>query len=568
MRSFQGSSHLDKQSVKTERITRTLRYFAAMPFLDRLELTAIADQSRGGAYDSVAELKHEGLVESIKHATDLMTSTRRFYLTEDGLDWLRYYDDLTLDDLFRRYPVSSHWQRVLLERLDAVGTIYRVASSVAYCASPIRLRWYRALPLDAGITLHDGRTIGVIRQGATSDRTSFAKRVWREEKTEIFVPSLLLFIAPDDMRFRQTRDLLTRLGRSAVVALEKEAVLSSADYKAWYRPRLSGPRNMDSLISTMERLGRLPMEPPLSRPSLPRNLDSDNTGFDVPDYLLPSVLKPAEKRVLDILSDWPWIMSIDFSGILGVSSARTAELTASLISANLVSRVKMNGGNWLAPTDWGLSVLARRDRTSVGMARKRWSVYPLDPEAPMTWQNISGKRSRQLARNMEHTEAVHWFIAYMAKQARALNYRIMQFDPPHRATRYFHHKGKLRSIHPDAFGSLQKEKSRFMFFLEWENRAVRPVTMATRLAPYLRYYSSWRPRDDHGVQPIVLIVFNDATVESRFLGVARDLMDQTRVDVPLWVSHSESVEREGPMGEVWRAPDTLDPTFIFRTKGS
>ncbi|MXX53497.1 MAG: hypothetical protein F4Z35_06090 [Dehalococcoidia bacterium] len=165
---------------------------------------------------------------------------------------------------------------------------------------------------------------------------------------------------------------------------------------------------------------------------------------------------------------------------------------------------------------------------------------------------------------MEHTEAVHWFNAYLAKQARALNYRIVQFDPPHRATRYFHHEGKLRSVHPDAFGILQKEQSRFMFFLEWENRAVRPVTMAARLAPYLRYYSSlWRPRDDHRGLPIVLIVFNDTTVESRFLGVARDLMDQTRVDVPLWVSNSESVEREGPMGEVWRSPDTLEPTAIF-----
>ena len=553
-----------RRSRDIDRITRTLRHFAAMPFLDRLELAAIAVQSRGGAYDAIAELNREGLVESIKHATDLMKSTRRFYLTQDGVDWLSYYDELTLDDLYRRYPVSSHWQRILLERLDAVGTIYRVASSVAYCASPIQLRWYRALPLDAGITLHDGRTIGVIRQGATSDRTSFAKRVWREERTEVFVPSLLLYIVPDDMRFQQTRDLLTRLSQPAVVALEKEAVLSSADYKAWHHPRLSGSRNMDSLISTLEGLGRLPVEPPLSRPSLSKSLDADDTGFGVPDHLLPSVLKPAEKRVLDVLADWPCITSKDLSGLLGVSSARTAELTASLISANLVTRVKMNGRNRLALTDWGLSVLARRDRTSVGIARKRWSLFPRDPKGPLTWQNISGKRSRQLARNMEHTEAVHWFNAYLAKQARALNYRIVQFDPPHRATRYFHHEGKLRSVHPDAFGILQKEQSRFMFFLEWENRAVRPVTMAARLAPYLRYYSSlWRPRDDHRGLPIVLIVFNDTTVESRFLGVARDLMDQTRVDVPLWVSNSESVEREGPMGEAWRSPDTLEPTAIF-----
>ena len=59
------------------------------------------------------------------------------------------------------------------------------------------------------------------------------------------------------------------------------------------------------------------------------------------------------------------------------------------------------------------------------------------------------------------------------------------------------------------------------------------------------------------------MVFNDATVESRFLGVARDLMDQTRVEVPLWVSNSEPVQREGPMGKVWRFPDTFEPISLF-----
>ena len=87
--------------------------------------------------------------------------------------------------------------------------------------------------------------------------------------------------------------------------------------------------------------------------------------------------------------------------------------------------------------------------------------------------------------------------------------------------------------------------------------------MAARLAPYLRHYSTWLPRDEHGAQLVVLIVFNDTAVESRSLSVARDLMNQARVDVPLWVSHSQAVERKGPMGEVCRGPDSLEPTAIF-----
>ena len=75
------------------------------------------------------------------------------------------------------------------------------------------------------------------------------------------------------------------------------------------------------------------------------------------------------------------------------------------------------------------------------------------------------------------------------------------------------------------------------FFLEWDCRAVRPATMATRLAPYLRYYSTRRPTDDHGVRPSVLIVFDDDIAATHFLRVAQDEMQRTRVQVPLWVSH-------------------------------
>ena len=37
------------------------------------------------------------------------------------------------------------------------------------------------------------------------------------------------------------------------------------------------------------------------------------------DHLLPVFLKPAEKRALDLVSDWPWITLTDLAGLLGVS---------------------------------------------------------------------------------------------------------------------------------------------------------------------------------------------------------------------------------------------------------
>ena len=207
-------------------------------------------------------------------------------------------------------------------------------------------------------------------------------------------------------------------------------------------------------------------------------------------------------------------------------------------------------GRRLALTDHGLATLARRDRTAVGRTRKRWSAAPADAG---DWRTVTGRRSRQLLRDVEHTAAVHGFIAGLSGQARALGWEIAQLDPPLRASRYFRHFGGMRSIHPDAFGLLQRGAAAWPFFLEWERRAVRPVTMRARLAPYLRYYSSHRPIDDHGARPTVLVVFDEEMAATHFLRVAIEEMAEARTVLPLLVSHRALLEREGPLGRAWLA---------------
>ena len=145
----------------------------------------------------------------------------------------------------------------------------------------------------------------------------------------------------------------------------------------------------------------------------------------------------------------------------------------------------------------------------MAVARKRWSVALEDAEGPFEWRNVTGRRGRQLLRNTEHTAAVHGFLAALAAQAPLLGWEVVQLDPPRRASRHFRHDGGMRAVNPDAFGVLAKGDTRWPFFLEWERRAVRPSTMSERLAPYLRYFSSHRPTDDHGTRPAVLVVFDD-----------------------------------------------------------
>ena len=125
---------------------------------------------------------------------------------------------------------------------------------------------------------------------------------------------------------------------------------------------------------------------------------------------------------------------------------------------------------------------------------------------------------------------------------------------PRRASRYFQYDERLHSVQPDAFGVLRRGDEVWPFFLEWERRAVRPVTMAARLAPYLRYYASRRPTDDHGTQPVVLVVFDDELAATHFLRVAQGEMGRARVEVPLRISHKRQLERAGPLGQGWLSP--------------
>ena len=83
---------------------------------------------------------------------------------------------------------------------------------------------------------------------------------------------------------------------------------------------------------------------------------------------------------------------------------------------------------------------------------------------------------------------------------------------------------------------------------------MRPSTMSERLAPYLRYFSSHRPVDDHGTRPSFLVVFDDEIAHSHFLRVAREEMRAEGVPVPLWVSHKEAIDALGPLGRAWRTP--------------
>ena len=267
---------------------RSLRFLASMPFLDRLELAAVSGTPDRTTHDAVARLKRRGLVDSVRHATDVLVSTRRLYVTRSGLRWLAENEGADMDELLQRYPVSAHWRRILLSRLDAVGAIYRLASTIAALRGSSRFRWYRRAPMDAALVLPDRRVIGIVRQGATSDRTGFSKRVWR--RLEGPEPYLLLMLAPDEARLRHAQELLRRASFPATLALEGSAAMAASRGQVWRLPSSDRKFDLRAALSPVRLGGMLTRESPLSNPLVPPDLEVPDTLLRVPDHLLPPSL--------------------------------------------------------------------------------------------------------------------------------------------------------------------------------------------------------------------------------------------------------------------------------------
>ena len=219
-----------------------------------------------------------------------------------------------------------------------------------------------------------------MRQGLTSDRTGFSKRLFRLRQGTL--PSVVLLLMPDEVRLRHARRLLLSASVPALLGLEQDAASCRPADPVWRPPSVAAILDLRYVLSRLERGGPMPSEPAPSRASLPADIAVEGDGLSLPDHMLPAILKPTEKRCIDLLSDWPWLTLVDLSGLLGVSGPRVSQLVTRLEALGLAIRTVVAGRRRIALTDRGLALLARRDRASLSTAKKRWGVTPLDPEVP------------------------------------------------------------------------------------------------------------------------------------------------------------------------------------------
>ena len=207
----------------------------------------------------------------------------------------------------------------------------------------------------------------------------------------------------------------------------------------------------------------MPVEQPLSRVSPPpediqgevREVAAGRTHLRAEDHLLSLALDSGSKRVLDLIALWPWIGLADLKDLLGVSKTRTYQLLDRPLRLGLVVRTRHDGRARYALADRGIAFHARRDRLAVAMALRRWSPSRSGPESPLSWQSVRGSRTRQLARHIDHTVAVHSFMAAISRQAREMGGSLVEAEPPHRSgRRYPAYGGTYGSVNPDAYGRI------------------------------------------------------------------------------------------------------------------
>ena len=244
-----------------------LRLLVSMPFLDRLEMTAVSGWSKSAVYEAVSSLEEEGLAAPVPHATGLTPLTARYHLTAEGVRRLAGEDAVSVDDLLRERPVSLQWRTVMLKRLDAVALVYRLASAVAGVDRLTRFQWYRALPIDAAMELSDRRTFAVVRWGRTQDRTAFSKRM--RTLLDGPFPGGVLMIAPDEVRLRHARRLLSGAPVPVFLAPESDAAAAGPDDSIWSLLTSGKFVDLRTALQKIRPSSDLPQESPLTRVSLP-----------------------------------------------------------------------------------------------------------------------------------------------------------------------------------------------------------------------------------------------------------------------------------------------------------
>ena len=398
---------------------RLLHSLSRMPFIDSAELASILGEPHATIHRALTGLLGDGIVGRVSHGTAHLPSSQRYYLTANGVREVAGVLGFgTPSDFVRAHPVSSEWLALLIRRMDAVAAVYRLAASMSPGTRSRRshVEFHRRGRFDSTITLHDGGSFGVVRQGLALRRRSLYDRLSAVEGYDhTRRPDATLVLTPSVWEERLTTRFCINLNLDdCFVAVETRDALERRDLRLWRKYSWVG-----STYHTLKDVsahgspggGPRTQSPGRKRASLPR---PQRMAQSAPAF----GLSPSEKRTLDLLIDHSMIPREHLALWLGVTVGRVSQMMHSLVDTwSLVERRGQRGDTRYTLSPEGIHYITHRDRAQLPTTQGIWSIA-LTTDRHGRRRHV-GHRIETWARKTKHADGITWFLSKLEAEARA-----------------------------------------------------------------------------------------------------------------------------------------------------
>ena len=519
-----------------------------MPFIDSTELAGILSEAHATVHHALTGLLADGNAGRVSHGTAHLPSSQRYYLTAKGIDEAAgFLGFVTPSDFVRAYPVSREWLTLLIRRMDAVAAVYRLAASMSPGIDGLRshVEFHRRGRFDATITLHDGRSFGVVRQGLALRRRSLYDRLRAiAEYDYTRRPDIVLMLVPSVWEERLTTRFCERLNLDdCYIAVETRDALERRDLRLWHKYSWVGStyRTLEDVSSHGSPGGGPRMESPeRKRASIPR---PERMAQAAPAFSV----SPSEKRTLDLIIDHPMIPREHLALWLGISEGRVSQMMRSLVDTwNLIERRGKRGDVRYTLSAEGIRYVTHRDRAQLPTTQGIWSTALTTDKQGL--RRHVGHRIETWARQTKHADGITWFLSKLEAESRDdPDSELLWSVPTARSDRAYNWGDS--AIAPDAVGQLTAQGLRIPFYFEYELRARHPQGVIARLDPYESYYWSNEHKEDQPPYPVTLFVVDTEDVEDTYVRTAARM---SRMSLPIFVSCIPVLSTAGILGRSWR----------------
>ena len=517
------------------------------PFVDSTELALILGEPHATVHRTLAGLLAEGIVGRASHGTAHLPSSQRYHLMTQGIReaaWVLGFE--TPSDFVRAYPMSREWLTLLISRMDAVASVYRLAASMSPGIDGLRSRveFHRRGRFDATITLHDGRSFGIVQGLALRRRSLYDRLRAIAEYDYSRRPDTVLVLVPSVWEERlTTRFCEDRNLRDCYVTVESRDALERRDLRLWCCTSwVIGSRffSLEGVVSRASPGGRLRTQSSeRKRASMPR-----------PERMVQSAptfgISPSEKQTLNLITDHPMIPREHLARWLGVSEGRVSQMMRSLVDTwGLIERRGKRGDTRYTLSAEGIRYVTHRDRAQLSTTQGIWSTA-LTTDKQGRRRHV-GHRIETWAWQTKHADGITWFLSKLEAETRAdPDSELLWSVPTSRSDRAYNWGDS--AIAPDAVGEMIAEGLRIPFYFEYELRARHPQGVIARLDPYESYYWSNEHKEDQPPFPTTLFVVDTEEVEATYV---RTSARMSRMSLPILVSCRAALSNTGILGPSW-----------------